>query len=47
MSVVSRIVINRVNRKARTRRTRIAREVVFRDVNDYEYYLAITALGGR
>ncbi len=47
MSVVSRIVVNRLNRRIRARKTRVTREVVFKDVNDYEYYLAITALGGR
>ncbi len=47
MSVVSRIVVNRVNRRARAKRTRVTRGVVFKDVSDYEYYLAITALGGR
>lgn len=47
MSVITRLVIGRIDRKARGKRGKVIKELVLRDVGEYEYYLAITALGGR
>lgn len=47
MSVVTRLVVGRINKKVRSKRNRVIKTPVLRDVGEYEYYLAITALGGR
>lgn len=47
MSVITRVVVGRLNRKVRSRKSRVTRAQVVRDIGEYEYYLAIAALSGR
>lgn len=47
MSVVTRLVVGRINKKVRSKRNRVLKAFVLKDIGEYEYYLAITALGGR